>query len=67
MDVYLREDHVVSMDGNHFLNSGEVVDSEASGSNLPSPSNLCYTTGYYLPFGVVIKCMRLAQLEIALA
>jgi hypothetical protein len=40
MDVYLREDHMISMDGNPLLNSGEVVDSEASGSNPPSPSNL---------------------------
>jgi hypothetical protein len=55
MDVYLREYHMVLMDGNPFLNSGEVVDSEASGSNLPSPSNLCYTNGYYLQFGVVIN------------
>jgi hypothetical protein len=52
---YLRENHMVSMDGNPFLNSGEVVDNEASGSNPPLSSNLCYTNGYYLPFGVVIN------------
>jgi hypothetical protein len=43
------------MDGIPFLNSEEVVDREASGSDPPSPSNLCYTNGYYLPFGVVIN------------
>jgi hypothetical protein len=46
---------MISMEGNPFLNSGEVVDSEASGSNPPLSSNLCYTNGYYLPFGVVIN------------
>jgi hypothetical protein len=46
---------MVSMDGNPFLNSGEVVDSEESGSHRPLSSNLCYTNGYYLPFGVVIN------------
>jgi hypothetical protein len=43
MDVYPREDHMVSMDGDPLLSSGEVVDTEASGSNPPLPSNLCYT------------------------
>jgi hypothetical protein len=52
---YLRENHMVSMDGNPFLNSGEVVDNEESGSNPPLSSNLCYMNGYYLPFGVVIN------------
>jgi hypothetical protein len=55
MDVYLREDHMVLMDGNPLLSSGEVVDTKARGSNPQSPSNLCYTCGYYLPFGVVIN------------
>jgi hypothetical protein len=48
---YLRENHMVLMDGNPFLNSGEVVANEASGSNSPLSSNLCYTNGY----GVVIN------------
>jgi hypothetical protein len=52
---YLRENHMVLMDGNPCLISGKVVDSEASGSNPPLSSNLCYTNGYYLPFGVVIN------------
>jgi hypothetical protein len=57
---------MVSMDGNPLLNSGELVDSEASGSNPPSPLNLCYTSGYYLPFRCGDQYLRLAQLEIAL-
>jgi hypothetical protein len=52
---YLRENHMVSMDENPCLNSGEVVDSEASSSNPTLSSSLCYTNGYYLPFGVVIN------------
>jgi hypothetical protein len=52
---YLRENHMVSIDGNPFLNFGEVVDNEASGSNPPLSSNLCHTCGYYLPFGMVIN------------
>jgi hypothetical protein len=55
MDVYLREEHMVLMDRNPLLSSGEVVVRKASGSNPPSPSNLCYTDGYDLPFGVVIN------------
>jgi hypothetical protein len=55
MEVYLREDHMVSMDENPLLSSKEVVDREASGRNPPSPSDFCYTCGFYLPFGVVIN------------
>jgi hypothetical protein len=55
MDVYLRDDHMVSIDKNPLLKSGEVVDREASGSDPPSPLLLCYTGCYYLPFGVVIN------------
>jgi hypothetical protein len=55
MDVYLREYHIVSMDGNPLLSFREVVDIESSGNNLSLPSNLCNTCGYYLPFGVVIN------------
>jgi hypothetical protein len=54
MDVYLRDDHMVSIDKNPLLKSG-VVDREASGSDPPSPLLLCYTGCYYLPFGVVIN------------
>jgi hypothetical protein len=46
---------MISMEGNPILNSGEVVDSEAGGSDPPLSSNLCYTNGYYLPFGVVLS------------
>jgi hypothetical protein len=52
MDVYLREYHMVSMDGNPVLSFREVVDIESSGNNPSPPSNLCHVCGYYLPFGV---------------
>jgi hypothetical protein len=55
MDVYLREYHMVSMDGNPLLSFRGVVDIESSGYNLSPPSNLCHAGGYCLPFVVVIN------------